>query len=59
MAYLMERLKEPSTWRGLAVLATSAGVALSPEQVAAIVSVGLLVAGLIGVLFPDKNGGQS
>ena len=55
MTYLLARLKEPSTWRGLAVLATAAGVQMSPEQIAAIVPVGLAVAGAIGAFFPDRK----
>jgi hypothetical protein len=55
MDYLLERLKEPSTWRGLAVLATAAGVTFSPEQMEAIVPVGLAVAGVIGVLAPERK----
>lgn len=55
MEYLLERLREPSTWRGLAVLATAAGVTLSPEQMEAIIPVGLLVSGLIGVFAPERK----
>lgn len=52
-AYLRARSKEPTTWRGLVFLLTSLGVALSPEQSAAIVSTGLAIAGGIGALVPD------
>jgi hypothetical protein len=55
MNYLLSRLKEPSTWRGLVILATSCGLTLSPEQSDAILAVGLLCAGLIGVFTPDKG----
>jgi hypothetical protein len=53
-AYLLERLKEPSTWRGLTALLTAVGVALSPEQVNAIVSAGLALIGVLGVFTKDK-----
>jgi len=53
--YLIERLKEPSTWRGLTALLTAVGVALSPEQVNAIVSTGLALIGLLGVFTKDKG----
>lgn len=53
--YLLERLKEPSTWRGLTALLTAIGVALSPEQVNAIVSAGLALMGVLGVFTKDKG----
>lgn len=53
--YILERLKEASTWRGIVALITAVGVALSPEQVEAIVAAGLAVVGLIGVLTPDSG----
>lgn len=53
--YLLARLREPSTWRGLVLIATACGAALSPEQQEAIVTVGLLVAGLLGALLPDAK----
>lgn len=52
--YLLERAKEPSTWRGAILLLTALGVPVAPELANAIVSVGLAVAGLIGVVTPDK-----
>ncbi len=54
-AYLIARLQEPSTWRGLVLVSTACGAALSPDQQEAIVTVGLLVAGLIGAAFPDRK----
>lgn len=54
-AYLIARLQEPSTWRGLMLIATACGAALSPDQQEAIVTSGLLVAGLIGAAFPDRK----
>ena len=54
-SYLLERLKEPSTWRGLTALLTAVGVALSPEQVNAIVSAGLALMGVLGVFTKDKG----
>lgn len=52
-AYAITQLGEPSTWRGVTLLLTSLGVALSPEQTAAIVALGLAVAGVIAVFIPD------
>jgi hypothetical protein len=54
MKYLVERLSEASTWRGLVLIATSLGVGINPDLVAPITSAGVGVAGIVGVLFKDK-----
>ena len=51
--YLLSRLREPSTWRGLTLLATAVGITLTPDQQNAIVAVGLAVAGAVGAVLPD------
>lgn len=53
--YILARLQEPSTWRGLVLIASALGAALSPDQKEAIVTGGLLLAGLIGAAVPDKS----
>ena len=53
-SYILERAKEPSTWRGLILLLTAIGVPIAPGISDAIISVGLAVAGLIGAVTPDK-----
>lgn len=55
MNYIIARLKEASTWRGIAVLITAAGVSLSPEQTNAIITAGLGIAGLIAIFFKDTG----
>lgn len=50
MAYLLARLQEASTWRGLVLVATACGAILSTDQQEAIVTVGLLITGLLGAL---------
>jgi hypothetical protein len=55
MDWLIERLKEPTTWRGIVLLLTSAGMTVSPEMAAGIVSLGLAVAGFIGVITKEKG----
>ena len=55
MAYLLARLKEASTWRGIALLLTAFGIQVAPEVQEAIISVGIAVAGSVGVLFPDST----
>ena len=52
--YIAERLKEASTWRGFILLLTALGVPIAPAVADVIISVGLAVAGLIGVATPDK-----
>lgn len=52
--YMLERLKEPSTWRGLVMLMTGLGVSLSPELVAQIIAAGTAISGIIGILFKGK-----
>ena len=53
--YIFSRLSEASTWRGLIALATALGVAISPEQVAAIIAAGMAVMGVIGAFTKDKK----
>lgn len=48
--YLLERAKEPSSWRGVILLTTAAGVNVAPELMNAIVTFGLGTAGLIGAI---------
>ena len=52
--YLVERMKEPSTWRGIILLLTAAGVPIAPELQTVIISAGLGLAGLVGAITPDK-----
>jgi hypothetical protein len=47
MKILLEKLKEPSTYRGLAILAGAVGVSLEPSAWEAI---GALVASVIGLI---------
>lgn len=51
--YILARAKEPSTWRGFILLLTAIGVPIAPAMADAIVSAGLAIAGLIGVVAPD------
>lgn len=53
-SYLLARLSERSTWRGLVALLTAAGLALSPDQTESIIVAGLGVIGLIGAFFSDR-----
>jgi hypothetical protein len=55
MNYLVARMKEASTWRGLILMLTALGVSISPELGEAIVTVGLALAGGIGIVVPDSK----
>jgi len=51
---IIDRLSENSTWRGLILLATAAGVHMEPELQNQIVAAGLGLVGLINVLRKGK-----
>lgn len=53
MNYLLERVKEQSTWQGVVLLLTALGLA-SSEQGDALLNLGLSIAALINVFLPDK-----
>lgn len=45
--WILDRLKERSTWIGITTAVTAIGVGLSPEQQAAIATAGVAVTGAI------------
>lgn len=47
-------LGEPGTWKGVVWVLTAVGLKIDPEQAQAIATVGMAVAGLIGVFFKDN-----
>jgi uncharacterized membrane protein len=51
--YILARSKEPSTWRGVAMLVAAAGIGLTPGQVNGLVEIGMFAAGALGALVPD------
>lgn len=51
--FVVARLSEASTFKGIFLLLTAAGVTLAPELQAAITAVGLSLTGLVGVIVPD------
>jgi len=55
MNYLIKRAKEKSTWLGLTALLTAFGVAMSPEQLEAIATLGVSIAGAISVFWKDSE----
>jgi hypothetical protein len=55
MNNLISRLKEPSTFRGLAILAGLGGIAVDPAQVNAIAAAVAAVIALIEVFRDEKK----
>lgn len=52
---ILEYLTHASTWKGLTAILMATGIALSPEQIAAITAAGLGVVGLIQVFVDDQK----
>ena len=47
--YIVARLSESSTWRGLALIIGASGIAIGPSKANAIAAAGMAVAGAINV----------
>lgn len=54
--FAIARLQEPTTWRGIVLVITAiGGIKAPPEYWEAIITIGLMVAGVIGAVVPDKK----
>ncbi len=53
--FILDRSKEPSSWRGLSLFLTAFGIYVEPTLYAQITTVGVGVAGLIGMVTKDKK----
>jgi hypothetical protein len=53
-AYILARIKEASTWRGIILVLTAVGVPVAPVMADSIIAAGLAIAGLIGAFAPDE-----
>lgn len=53
--FVLERTKEPSTWRGASLFLTALGIYVEPAMYQQIMTVGVGVAGLIGMITADKK----
>jgi len=53
MQYFIDRAKEPSTWRGLALFAGAVGLHISPE---ALTTIGSAVAAVISMIEVLRKG---
>ena len=54
MKYVLDRLQEASTWRGVILFVTGvAGYSMPPEMLSQIVAAGVGLAGLVGMFTKD------
>jgi len=53
--YLLDRLSEASTWRGMAFIISAAGITLVPDQANAIAAAGMALVGAINVFRKEKK----
>ena len=49
-SYILDRAKEPSTWRGALLFLTAIGVPIAPALAEHIVTFGLGLAGIVGMV---------
>lgn len=56
MRFILERLTERSTWRGIVITLTAFGISLEPQLTEAIITAGLGLAGLVDILLPEQTG---
>ena len=55
LSYVINRMKEPSTYAGLAALLGVVGLKVAPDQLNALITVLTALAGAIAVFVPDMN----
>lgn len=55
LSWLLDRLKETSTWYGIIAILTSAGVNLDPELQTQVISSGAALAGLVAFVTKEKK----
>ena len=53
--YILSRLKEASTWRGIIMLVAGSWAQQHPDQAEAIIPVAIALAGAMGAFLPDKK----
>jgi hypothetical protein len=53
IGFIVLRMQEMSTWRGVVLVLSATGSAIQPQYTEAIIAGGMLVAGLLGMIFPD------
>lgn len=55
MKAIAQRMKEPSTWAGLSILAGLFGVHLAPEVLAPVIQAVTGIAGVAAVMLPESG----
>lgn len=50
MNWILRRLNEPSTWRGIVAILTAFGMTITPEMAEKIVALGLALIGIINLI---------
>ena len=55
LSWLLDRLKEPTTYLGITAMLSAAGVALDPELIKQISAAGVGVSGLILFVLKEKK----
>lgn len=55
ITYILSRLREASTWRGIIMLVAGGWATSNPEQVEAILPIAIALSGAIGAFLPDKK----
>ena len=55
LKFIINRLREPSTWAALPSIAVAIGLGVPPGTLEAVAQVGLGLAGLAGVLLREKS----
>ena len=54
MKYILARILEPSTWRGLVSLATLFGLKIAPDQADAVLTAGVSIYSAINIFRREK-----
>ena len=55
ISWILARLKEPSTWRGILTVIAAMGVAITPANATIILAAGVGLAGFINIVISDPN----
>jgi len=55
MQTILARLREPSSWAGIAALIGIFGIKIAPEQLQAVIALGSAAAGAAAVFMPERK----
>lgn len=55
MNFIIERMREPSTWSGIASIALAFGLGVPPGTMEALTQIGIGIAGLAGIVMREKG----